>query len=315
MVLTTNSTTLTNTPVVTVTTSSTMTTTTAADPAPVTLPTEIASIAHFRLPGFWRHAPRQWFTHADAIFHTNRVRSDLSRVNHVLASLDDEGIRTVSDLLGDDASYSLMRERLISSFTASHSTRFQSIVQPGGMGDRTPSRLLRDMREVYPEGMPDTTLEQFWLAKLPTVVRTVIAGFSGPLDTLAERADRIFEACETREVAEAQTTPRVRCVAAFPPQHALGASSDATTLTTSPHGSSTLESRVQSLEAAIGTLSAQISQLLPAQTAQAATPNPASVPRTTHAEPGWCYYHVRYGQEARKCREPCTFAPPTRKNL
>ncbi|KAL4127494.1 hypothetical protein QTP88_011661 [Uroleucon formosanum] len=171
-----------------------MTTTTAADLAPVTLPTEIASIAHVQLPSFWRHAPRQWFTHADAIFHTSRVRSDLSRVNHVLASLDDEGIRTVSDLLGVDASYSLMRERLISSYTALHSARFQSIVQPGEMGDRTPSQLLRDMREVYPEGMPDATLEQFWLAKLPTAVRTVIAGFSGPLDTLAERAYRIFEA-------------------------------------------------------------------------------------------------------------------------
>ncbi|KAL4142005.1 hypothetical protein QTP88_004537 [Uroleucon formosanum] len=201
MVLTSVSTTPTNAPVVTVTTSSTMTTTTAADLAPVTLPTEIASIAHVRLPSFWRHAPRQWFTHVDAIFHTSRVRSDLSRVNHVLASLDDEGIRTVSDLLGVDASYSLMRERLISSYTAPHSARFQSIVQPGGMGDRTPSRLLRDMREVYPEGMPDATLEQFWLAKLPTAVRTVIAGFSGPLDTLAERADRIFEAGMSRDLS------------------------------------------------------------------------------------------------------------------
>jgi len=96
----------------------------------------------------------------------------------VLASLYDEGIRTVSDLLGVDASYSLMRERLISSYTASHAARFQSIVQPGGIGDRSPSRLFRDMRDVYPERMPDATLEQFWMAKLPTAVRTVIAGFS-----------------------------------------------------------------------------------------------------------------------------------------
>lgn len=146
----------------------------------------------------------------------------------MLASLDDEGIRALSDLLGVNASYSLLRERLINSYTALHAGRFQSIVQPGCMGDRTPSRLLRDMRDIFPEGMPDATLEQFWLSKLPTVVRPLSRFFCGPLDTLAERADRIFEACETCEVAEVLPSPRVRCVAVFPPQHDVGSTPDTT---------------------------------------------------------------------------------------
>lgn len=25
---------------------------------------------------------------------------------------------------------------------------------------------------------------------------------------------------------------------------------------------------------------------------------------------GWCYYHLRYGNEARQCRQPCTYTPP-----
>lgn len=54
----------------------------------------IAAItSHVRFPVLWRHLPQQWFTHGEAIFHTNRVRCDLKRVDYVLAALDEEDIR------------------------------------------------------------------------------------------------------------------------------------------------------------------------------------------------------------------------------
>jgi len=315
MVVISNSTRPTTTPVVTVTNSSTPTTTASTEHVLFTAPTEVAFIANVRLSQFWRYAPRQWFVHADAVFHTNRVRSDLTRVNYVLASLDDEGIREVSDLLGVSVSYDLVRELVVSLHTAPAAARFRSIVQPGDMGDRTPSRLLRDMRDVYPEGMSDSTLEQFWRAKLPAAVRTVIAGFSGPLESLAERVDRILFECESREVAEARPPRRVRCAAVFPDSREPETTAEAA----SPARFQTkLETRVQTLESAILKLTEQVSQLA----SQIAPPNRAPVTRSVRPDPppqqvgntaGWCYYHVRDGPDAQKCRVPCTFVP-THKN-
>jgi len=129
------------------------------------------------------------------MFANKRIRSDLTRVNYVLEALDEDGIRTLMDLLGADTSYDVFKQRLIATYTIPQSTRLQRIIQSGGMGDRTPSRLLRDMREVYLDGMTDSTLGALWLGKLPPAVRAVIAGLSGTTDFLAERADRVWEAC------------------------------------------------------------------------------------------------------------------------
>lgn len=93
--------------------------------------------------------------------------------------------------VGPDFSYEAVRHLLIAAYSVPSATQFRTIVQPGGMGDRTPLRLLRDMWDVYPESMPDSTLQQFWLTKLPIQVQAVIAGLSGSTDELAERADHV----------------------------------------------------------------------------------------------------------------------------
>jgi len=125
----------------------------------------------------------------------------LTKVNHVLTALDEDGIRTVSDLLGVNAQYSAVRDRLISAYAVPQATRFRTIVQHGGMGDRRPSQMLRDMRSVLPEGIGDAALKEFWLQKLPPAILTVISGLDGALDTLAERADRVMDANAGREVS------------------------------------------------------------------------------------------------------------------
>lgn len=65
----------------------------------VIMPLDINAFTSVRLPGFWRHSPQQWFTHTEANFHNQRVRSHLSLVNHLLDALDEDGVRTIEDLL------------------------------------------------------------------------------------------------------------------------------------------------------------------------------------------------------------------------
>uniref|UniRef100_A0A2S2QHG4 DUF7041 domain-containing protein n=1 Tax=Sipha flava TaxID=143950 RepID=A0A2S2QHG4_9HEMI len=94
--------------------------TTNSSPVAPTLPTDsfsIASVAQVRLPLFWRHSSREWFLHAEAVFANHRLRSDVSRANHVVAALDEEGVRAIRDLIGPNVCYESLKQRLITIFT------------------------------------------------------------------------------------------------------------------------------------------------------------------------------------------------------
>jgi len=290
-----------------------ITTTTIATTTTSSAYVEAASVTHVRLPGFWHNSPTQWFKHADAMFANKRIRSDLSRVNHVLEALDEEGVRTITDLLGSDATYESIRQRLIAAYGIPQATRFQRMIQPGGMGDRAPSRLLRDMREIYPDGMTETSLLAFWLSKLPPPVRTVIAGLTGSVDFLAERADRVWEASQSSEISAVARDHDLR-------------ESHHITRPIPPAGPPDQDARLLALENAVHALTAQVASLATSQAAaltrttndrstrqQRDRSRSQSQPRPTITA-GWCYYHDQYGADARKCRDPCTYVSATRKN-
>lgn len=227
-------------------------TTAASRSAPTDTPTaidtiEMAANADFGLPSFWRHSPKQWFTYAEVIFDMmNKEQSDAARVNYVLAALDEESTRAVSDL-GKTITYDALRARLIYAFTLSLAKRIQSIIAPGELADQAPTRLLRDMRHICPDDMGDATLGYFWLQKLPKSVRPIVAGLSGPLDAIAERADRILEASLSSELAADAAPERSLAAAVFPPSDVLDAI-----------GPRTTDERLGALEDAVHSLSAQL---------------------------------------------------------
>lgn len=226
---------------------------------------DVSAMADVCLPEFWRHSPQEWFIHAEAIFYTQRVSADLVRVNHVLAALDEDGVRIVSDLLGPEASYSLMKHRLIAAYAVPRATRFCALMRSAGMDDRRPSQLLRYMRSVLPEGIDEAALKEFWLLKLPSTVRAIVSGHDGTPESLAERADRVADASVGHDV---------------------------------PAVNSCESSRLSSIESAISTLTAQISAL-------------ATSRDRSHSRPGngsRCYFHSRFGNDARNCKYPCSYA-------
>lgn len=81
-------------------------------------------------PGVWIHSLENWFIHVEAIFQNQLVKDNLSRVNHVVSSLDEDCVRSVADLLGSDAKYDVIKNRRITTCWFPRSTRFRSIVQP-----------------------------------------------------------------------------------------------------------------------------------------------------------------------------------------
>lgn len=245
-------------------------------PTDVVVNTTIEAIANVRLPVFWKQSPQLWFTHVESVFANQRVASNASKVNFVVGGLDEEGVRTIGDLLGPGASYDAIRTRLVDAYELPKSVRFREIVKPGGMGDRRPSQLLRDMRNNMPSGIGEDALKEFWLQKLPSNVTAIISSLDGPLDSLAARADRVMDASNPQSVdafAKDQFTELVGAVAALTQQV-----QSLTQMVNSPKG--------------------------PAQQ-RSASFNVQPSAQT-------CYYHGLYGAKARKCRPPCSFKPKAR---
>lgn len=94
----------------------------------LSVPTDVTTIAHVRLPCFWGYSPKQQFTHVEAIFHINRIRANLTRVSHMFAALDEKGVRTVTDLLDPNIEYSMVRNPLITTYSTPQTTWFRTIV-------------------------------------------------------------------------------------------------------------------------------------------------------------------------------------------
>jgi len=242
----------------------------------------VASFAQVRLPNFWRHSPREWFFHAEAVFANHRLRSDASKANFVIAALDEEGIRSVCDLIGPGVCYESLKQRLISAFAVPQTTRFRSIVQPGGLGDRRPSQLLRDMRYILPDSIGEDALKQFWLQKLPSTTAAIISGQDGALEELAARADRVMEATSTYDV------------------HAVNMSEPSA-------------DRFRSIENAIAALTAQVANLVTLQSNGSNHSRSRSRSKSrsnNNKNNGMCFYHDRFGASAHKCIAPCTFKSP-----
>jgi len=195
----------------------------------------------------------------------------------VVAALDEEGVRAIRDLIGPDVCYESLKQRLIAIFTVPQSARFRSFVQPGGLGDRRPTQLLRDMRSILPDGIGEDALKQFWLQKLPAITSAIIVGQDGSLEDLA---DRVMEAGTSFDL------------------HAVN-STDAST------------DRFRAMENAIAALTTQVANLVTLQSA--AKPyhgrsRSRSKSRSKNNN-NLCFYHDRFGADAKNCKSPCTFKP------
>lgn len=259
--------------------------TSPANDAHADLNAAVAALSTTRLPGFWRHSPESWFIHAEAIFQNQRIRADLSRVNHVVSTLDEDGVRSVADLLGPDAKYDIVKNRLINTYSIPQSTRFRSIVQPGGLGDRRPSQLLRDMRSVPTNDIGEKALKEFWLQKLPPMIRTTVIGLDGNLDHLAERADLIMDATSNHDISSVSTR------------------SDNDRLSTIEKSILALTTQIAALATVQHSTPLRESRSNVRRNSQRSRSRSRTVPRNS----AWCYYHNRFGDNAQNCREPCSF--------
>lgn len=137
------------------------------------------------------------------------------------------------------------------------------------------------MHNILPDGIGEDALKQFWLQKLPPTTRAIISGQDGTLENLATRADRVMEANNTFDL------------------HAVNinnASAD----------------RFRSMENAIAALTIQVTNLITLQQSAKSYHGRSRSRSKSHSKSNnsnLCFYHDRYGSNAKNCKPPCNYKP------
>ncbi|CAH0687934.1 unnamed protein product [Spodoptera exigua] len=166
-----------------------------------------------KIPEFWVDSPRVWFYRIEAMLAPQKL-SDDSRFDIVVSKLSKEAIQQVTDLLMDPPEgkkFDTLKVRLLTIYEESKNRQLQKLISEMDLGDQKPSQLLRRMRELAKEKIPDDTLKMMWQGHLPSPVRAVLAVTdSKDLDGLAVVADNVFEttrASHVSEVSQQQSNP------------------------------------------------------------------------------------------------------------
>jgi hypothetical protein len=284
-----------------------------------------------RIPPIWRDKLRAWFTHFEAIMMSQK-KGDQAMYELVLGQLERQDIDEIYDILirpPTSNKYQVIKQRLLEVYEESEQRNVQRVLAGIELGDLKPSQLLRRMKMLCGEHLSEETLRSKWLMQLPNNVSSVLAlSEKASLQEIALMADKMMEQQTRHEVSVIQQhthTPEVL----VPHQEVFSIGQPYSSPSTS---SSASKHRI--LEDKIDKLTEAITQLVAAQAhnQRGRSPqrnwrgrrDPSSGQRfrtrsqsqrrgfrshrsVTPTNSSLCYFHQKFGQDAYKCTQPCTF--------
>lgn len=239
----------------------------------------IISRVTIKPPPFWQHNPVLWFAQLESQFVLAQITTDETKYSYVVAALTEDLAAEVQDILAsppETERYAAIKNALIMRLSQSEAKRLEKLLRTEELGDRTPSQLLRRLRTLASNTVTDDVLRNIWLSRLPADTQKILTVCPGDLNALAQTADRIFEMYPTTGVA------------------ALTASQGNTTSAT-----------LSSLQSQLAELTIQVSALQKAHKGQRKRYRSKSRNRSPAPTHNICWYHRKFGKDARKCIPPC----------
>ncbi|CAH8508914.1 unnamed protein product [Dicrocoelium dendriticum] len=267
----------------------------SADDKPSTFAVSAVELAS---PPFWENDPLLWFAHLESTFYNCKISSDNSKYHQLMSRLPQSVSSQVRDIIAcppPDAKYDTLKQAIIQRITPSDKVRLQQLFRDLQLGDRMPSALLRQMQQLLgTSSMDEGILREMWMQRLPESTQAILAVASAlPLTAVAELADRVME--RHQPANESRTFTRLSPVTA-----------PATYATSEPSAIDVLSSQIASLQREVEKLSLARKQR---------SRSNSSTRRTKPNNSGFCFYHTRFGNKARKCQQPCSFSAAKQGNF
>lgn len=225
-----------------------------------------------------------WFTTMDFWFTASGISSDKQKTATVLAALDPSVIAQLMDVISSMPlidRYDFVRSKIIEHFADSEQRRLNRLLSEMPLGDRKPSELYYEMKRVAGTTLGEAALKGLWIKRLPDIAQAVVAASTGNAADFTKIADSIWDALSTNNI---------RAISKSGP------------------------SEIDDLRQAIADLTRKFENFT--SRSRSRSRNAKSRVRHKSSSKGKdqgdnssgsveCWYHHKYGRDARKCRSPC----------
>lgn len=250
------------------------------DPPPPN-PAAVASVA-VKLPDFWKSDPAMWFAQAEAQFVLGGVTRDETKFYHIVAKVDHTVLCHISDLVANPPEaqkYDAIKARLLNRFELSAQAKMERLLNTCDLGDMKPTHLLAKMQDLAAGlNVDDSLMKLLFLQRLPANVKAVLTIHDGTLSKLAEMADKMLDS----------VYPHVAATSAAASESTAGAVLNR-----------------DELNDQIAYLTAEIRKLKAPGAYRSRSSSRVRSSDRNRLET--CWYHRKYGDRARQCREPCGY--------
>ncbi|KAL1115194.1 hypothetical protein AAG570_007225 [Ranatra chinensis] len=247
----------------------------------------------------------------ESLFRRHRIRKSLSKFDVILPMLEADTLTQVSDILYNlgEEPYEKLKDRLITVYGDNQNQRIRKLLEGKRLGGLKPSQLLRQMKQTAGDLMSAEVVRTLWLQALPKRMQEILSirADNTDDDQLASAADNIAEVDDGSKM----------------PQSAQLCSSSSSSSKPSPATSSSENRLVDLLTKVLTRLDNQErtnqrrNQLPDQRPDQRRRPSYRSrskprsrTPSASKRTDGRCFYHRKFGADARRCLLPCTFKTP-----
>lgn len=272
---------------------------------------EIQRIARIsvRPPPFWRENPALWFRQLESQFITNGITVSDTKFHIAVSALDTAVISQVSDLVMNppaQGKYELLKQRLQERFADSEEHRFRKLLSNIDLGDRKPSHLWREMRELAGNNhFNKQILKSLWMQRLPAQSQAILSAEEGNMERLLTLADRIHDIFGAREISAISAQSQQ-------PSQAQASKTHTNNSASQPCAISQLCEQVCKLTKQVAALSTPNNNSNRSRSrTKKSSDRSRSRNKTAHDN---CWYHHRYGKDANKCIPPCKYKEPESEN-
>lgn len=269
-------------------------------------PVQIARVS-VRAPPFWKEDPALWFIQLESQFHTSAITVSETKYHIAVAALDTSVISQISDLIMNPPvieKYEALKRRLQSQFADSEEHRLKKLLGSLDLGDKKPSHLWREMKNLAGNRMNDNLLRSLRLNRLPTQTQAILSVDDREISLLLVLSDKLHEIVGTGS-----------CVNSI-----SGASAN-----TESSSSTSTSSLLEQLCTQMSSLTKQIASLTStnakdsfgyqqrnrtrsmSRSADRRRMSSRSVSRNAQH----CWYHSNFGSNAKRCVKPCSYANST----